>query len=89
MAAQPFETVTDLLPAVEKLVVDAHRRWYESRGLRDWSPPKAYHWLHYEDPDPIGRLSDGIERLASHVQVREEELVRLEKRAARVRERGR
>jgi len=78
MSEQPFDSITDLLPAVESLVLEAHRRWYESQGHRDWSPPKAYHWLHYEDPDPIARLKDGITRLGTGVQVDEEPLSSLE-----------
>lgn len=51
-----------LLADVEKIVVDAHRRLTESAG-RDWSAPMAYRWLRYEDPDPVARLQDGVQRL--------------------------
>lgn len=63
MAARPFESISELLPQVEALVLEAHRRWYESQGGTDWSPPTAYRWLRYEDPDPVGRLCDGVRRL--------------------------
>ena len=78
MAAQPFESIAVLLPQVEGLVLEAHRRWYEAQGHRDWSRPKAYHWLHYEDPDPIARLREGVLRLGGHVALDEEALSGLE-----------
>jgi hypothetical protein len=72
MAAEPFDVVLQgdpqLLRAVEALVVDMHHRWYESSGRSDWSEPKAYHWLRYEDPDPVGRLIDGVRRLSPGVE---------------------
>ncbi|HVD00347.1 MAG TPA: hypothetical protein VNG93_04265 [Candidatus Dormibacteraeota bacterium] len=80
MSDQPFDSITDLLPAVEKLVLEAHRSWYESRGRTDWSPPTAYHWLRYEDPDPIARLQDGIRRLQAPAQIDESSLSSLESR---------
>jgi hypothetical protein len=71
MAAQPFELLLKgdphLLRAVEALVVDMHHRWSESSGRSDWSEPKAYQWLHYEDPDPVARLADGVRRLKSEI----------------------
>jgi hypothetical protein len=69
MAEQPFERLLEgdppLLREVEAIVVAAHRDWYAASGRRDWSEPKAYHWLHYEDPDPVARLADGVRRLKS------------------------
>lgn len=64
MAVQEFSAIesSGLLADVEKIVVDAHRRLIESAG-RDWSAPMAYRWLHYEDPDPVARLMDGVRRL--------------------------
>jgi hypothetical protein len=47
---------------VEQIVIDAHRRLYESEGL-EWSKPIAYHWLRYENPDPVERLKEGVGRL--------------------------
>ena len=67
MSTRPFESLLagdhPLLPAVEALVVDAHRRWYAASGRPGWSEPKAYHWLRYEDPDPVARLTEGVRRL--------------------------
>ena len=82
MATRPFEELLEgapsLLQQAERLVVDAHRHWYEAAGGRAWTEPKAYHWLHYEDPDPVGRLRDGIRRLGPAIQVDESRLERLE-----------
>lgn len=78
MQAQPFERLLEgdpsLLHRVERLVVGAHRRWWEAGGRGDWSEPKAYHWLRYEDPDPVARLADGLERLAGEVSLEGGEL---------------
>jgi hypothetical protein len=67
MAEQPFERLLEgdppLLRSVETVVVAAHRDWYAATGRSDWSEPKAYHWLRYEDPDPVGRLADAVRRL--------------------------
>jgi len=63
MAAQDFETVSPLLPAVESAVLDAHRNQHEKEG-RPWSRPIAYRWLRYEDPRPVERLREGVEKLA-------------------------
>jgi hypothetical protein len=64
MAAQDFSELMEsgLLTEVEQIVVQGHRELYARRG-RPWSPPIAYHWLGYENPDPVGRLSDGVKRL--------------------------
>ena len=51
-----------LLHDVEKIVVESHRRLYEA-AHRPWSAPVAYRWLRYEDPQPVIRLSEGVERL--------------------------
>jgi hypothetical protein len=63
MAAQRFEKVSPLLPAVEAAVLDAHRNLHE-RDRRPWSRPIAYRWLRYEDPEPIQRLREGVDKLA-------------------------
>ena len=65
MRAQPFESVpSELLTGVERLVVEEHRVLFsEVLGL-EWSPPVAYRWIRYEDPDPIGQLIRASERLA-------------------------
>lgn len=64
MAAQDFAAIqaNGLLGDAEEIVVEAHRRLYEVEGL-EWSRPIAYHWLHYEDPDPLARLMDGAARI--------------------------
>ena len=66
MARQDFATITSgehsLLGLVEWIVVESHRRLHESQG-RPWSRPIAYHWLRYEDPQPVARLLEGVKRL--------------------------
>ena len=62
MSAQEFEAVAPLLPAVEEAVLKAHRDLYEKESRR-WSRPIAYHWLRYEDSNPVSRLKDGVDRL--------------------------
>jgi hypothetical protein len=64
MGRQDFQLLVEsgLLSQVEEIVVDGHRRLYESKGLA-WSPPMAYRWLRYEDPEPVTRLSDGTKKL--------------------------
>jgi len=64
MATQEFSAIHagGLLGEVEEIVVDAHRKLTESSG-RAWTAPLAYHWLRYEDPDPVARLTDGVRRL--------------------------
>jgi hypothetical protein len=51
-----------LLRDVEEIVVDSHRMLFQAQG-RSWSRPAAYHWLRYEDPEPVRRLGDGVRRL--------------------------
>jgi hypothetical protein len=67
MATRPFSEIAEghpsLLEEVEGVVLDSHRRLYQSLGKR-WSRPIAYQWLHYEDPMPVERLADGVKRLA-------------------------
>jgi len=62
LARHDFEAVAPLLPAVEEAVLKAHRDLYEREGRR-WSRPTAYHWLRYEDPEPLARLREGVEKL--------------------------
>jgi hypothetical protein len=64
MGRQEFsEMVTSrLLIDVEDIVIETHRRLYETEG-EQWSQPIAYHWLRYENPDPVARLNDGVKRL--------------------------
>jgi hypothetical protein len=66
MAEQDFSDLAagdpSLLDQVEAIVVEAHRRLYEREG-EAWSRPVAYRWLRYEDPMPVERLLEGVEKL--------------------------
>jgi hypothetical protein len=64
MGRQDFHLLveTGLLGQVEQIVVDGHRTLHESKGIA-WSPPLAYRWLHYEDPEPVARLAEGTRKL--------------------------
>jgi len=66
MAGQEFADLAQgepsILRQVEAIVVDAHRGVYERAG-KVWSRPAAYHWLRYEDPMPVARLAEGVEKL--------------------------
>ena len=66
MASQDFELLSSgepsLLRQVEQIVIDSHRRLYEAQG-KPWSEPIAYHWLRYEDPMPVIRLGEGLQKL--------------------------
>jgi hypothetical protein len=78
MSEQPFERLLEgdppLLGAVEAIVVAAHRDWYGAGGQTDWTEPKAYHWLRYEDSDPVARLADGVRRLGPELAQQESEV---------------
>jgi hypothetical protein len=78
MSEQPFEWLLEgdppLLGAVEAIVVAAHRDWYSESGRTDWTEPIAYRWLHYEDPDPVARLADGVRRLRPQLAQQESEV---------------
>ena len=78
MAQTPFERLLEadppLLGEVETIVVAAHRDRYEAAGGTDWTEPKAYRWLRYEDPDPVTRLADGVRRLLPEVAAHESEI---------------
>jgi hypothetical protein len=52
-----------VLVALERLVVEEHRVLFGEVLAEAWSPPAAYRWIRYEDPDPIGRLIAASERL--------------------------
>lgn len=43
-------------------MIESHRRLYEAEG-RAWSRPLAYRWLRFEDPRPVARLQEGVEKL--------------------------
>ena len=64
MRAQPFESLPRaLLEGVEGIVVEEHRVLFGEVLGEAWSRPRAYHWIRYEDPDPIGQLILATERL--------------------------
>ncbi len=64
MRHQNFDDLLEsgLLRDVEQIVVDSHRVVNQELGKK-WSPPDAYRWLHYENPDPIARLAEGVQKL--------------------------
>ena len=66
MTQQDFATVSagepSLLRQVEEIVVESHRRLYETEG-RAWSKSIAYRWLRFEDPMPLERLQEGLKGL--------------------------
>lgn len=64
MSGRPFETIrSELLPSLERLVVENHRALYERALGEAWAPSRAYRWIRYEDPDPVGRLIESTRRL--------------------------
>jgi hypothetical protein len=60
MSARDFDELAEsgLLKDVEDIVVRAYLSVHPGA-----SRPEAYHWLRYEDPDPVARLTDGVRRL--------------------------
>jgi hypothetical protein len=65
MRGQDFDRVRgDLLAELERLVVAEHEALHGRVLGEPWSPARAYRWIRYEDPDPIGRLMDASSRLA-------------------------
>ena len=64
MGRQEFSSLveTGLLDDVERIVVDTHRTLQLDRGSQ-WTPPDAYRWLRYENPDPVERLLQGVQGL--------------------------
>ena len=60
MAGQDFEVLAagGLLKEAEEIVVTAYLVARPGSSRHD-----AYHWLRYEDPDPVARLRDGVRRL--------------------------
>ena len=66
MSGQDFADIAagdpSLLSQVEAIVVETHRKLFESEG-KTWSRPIAYQWLRYENPMPVERLLEGVEKL--------------------------
>ena len=62
MAGQDFDSLVagGLLREVEEIVVQAY---LESNPRA--SRAEAYRWIHYEDPDPVARLSDAVRKLGT------------------------
>jgi hypothetical protein len=60
MAGRDFDDLvaSGLLKDVEEIVVQAYLGAHAGA-----SRPDAYRWLRYEDPDPVARLADGVEKL--------------------------
>jgi hypothetical protein len=60
MGGQEFASLVGagVLRDVEQLTVQAYLAAHPGA-----SRPDAYRWLHYEDPDPIVRLADGVRKL--------------------------
>lgn len=60
MAVQDFDglVASGLLREVEEIVVKAYLVSHPGS-----TRPAAYHWLHYEDPDPVARLAEGVRKL--------------------------
>ena len=67
MTRQDFDRVSagepSLLRQAEEIVIDGHRRFHESEDLGPWSKPIAYRWLRFEDPMPVARLLEGVQKL--------------------------
>jgi hypothetical protein len=65
MHGQGFERVRrELLTELERMVVAEHAALHSGLLGERWSPPSAYRWIRYEDPDPIARLIAASGRLA-------------------------
>ena len=66
MAEQDFASISQgdpsLLRQVEAVVVASHRDLLRGQGLR-WSQPVTYRWLRYEDPMPVQRLAEAVQKL--------------------------
>jgi hypothetical protein len=66
MGLQDFTKVSQgepsLLRQAEEIVIETHRRLYETEG-RNWSKPIAYRWLRFEDPMPVTKLHEGVREL--------------------------
>ena len=62
MERQDFDRLVSsgLLKDVEEIVIEAFLSTHPGAAR-----PDAYHWLRYEDPEPVARLIDGVRRLSS------------------------
>jgi len=68
MRSQPFPALREsgLLESVEVLVVSLHRAVFGE----PWAPPQAYRWIRYEDPEPVDRLAEAVDRLRAEAASR-------------------
>jgi hypothetical protein len=61
MRGHDFERIRGpLLETLERLTVAEHRAVLGGPG---WTPPQAYRWIRYENPDPVAQLMLAGERL--------------------------
>lgn len=82
MVKQDFSVLVaaGLLRDVEQIVVTAYLAAHPGA-----SRPDAYRWMHYEDPDPVARLSDAVRRLGkAHAPFDEEAVDKACAEAAKV-----
>lgn len=65
MSGRDFTFLVDssLLQSLETLVIASHRSLHETLLKAPWKPAAAYHWLRYENPDPVRQLQEGSRRL--------------------------
>jgi hypothetical protein len=57
MRGQDFGQVRgELLETLEGLLVLEHAAVHRDLLGEEWSPPRAYRWMRYESPDPVGQL---------------------------------
>ena len=72
MAGQRFDDLvgSGLLTDVEEIVVQGYLSVHPAA-----SRPAAYHWLRYEDPEPVARLIEGVRKLRNRVAPFDDEAV--------------
>ena len=65
MRGQDFGRVRgELLETLECLLLLEHAAVHRDLLGEEWSPPRAYRWMRYESPDPVGQLLLATRRLA-------------------------
>ncbi len=52
-----------VLRTLEHVVVENHRLLHEELLGQAWSPPEAYRWIRYENPDPVSQLEQATNSL--------------------------
>ena len=64
MREQDFERIhAELLPEMERIVVAEHAALHRDLAGEEWTPPRAYRWIRYESPDPVGQLIEATREL--------------------------